>query len=183
MKKIINYRWITIAIAAIMLIFTVLLKSYGRNGMSPWLATTLPASSRAAEDTAQNLSTKEETPSNPQEEPTSRSRRKETAGKWDVVVLGRIDTCYVCQRGSPHVSYTRVLAGKVPAGQAEGMLAVAGVAAHLLPEGGVPMYESQQEEIVFLKTVAVPGQENKVIYTVVDVMKATPQNLALFHDH
>ena len=33
---------------------------------------------------------------------------------WDVVVLGQIDFCLVCQFGaSPYVRYTQVLAGQV----------------------------------------------------------------------
>ena len=125
------------------------------------------------------------TPSHSAEEPTSRSRQAKTVEKWDLVVLGRIDACYVCQRGSPHVSYTRVLAGKVPNDQTQGVLPVAEVAPHLFSEGGVPIYQSQQEEIVLLKRTAGSSLEDKdkgkATYVVVDVMKATPQNLALFH--
>jgi hypothetical protein len=36
---------------------------------------------------------------------------------WDVIVLGRIDACWVCQFGpSAQVRYTQALAGKVPSG-------------------------------------------------------------------
>src|SRR5262249_44119522 len=38
---------------------------------------------------------------------------------WDLVVLGRIDFCSVCQREpSARVRYTQVLAGSIPEGQA-----------------------------------------------------------------
>jgi hypothetical protein len=100
---------------------------------------------------------------------------------WDLVVLGRIDACWVCQFGpSPHVRYTQVLAGKVPGGQASGQLALIAVAQKLLPEGGVPIYKSQQEEIVFLEKVVVPRYEAVEVYKVVDVLEATPENLAGF---
>jgi len=130
--------------------------------------------------TPASLPTNDGTPPHSPGEPTQRPLRVEAAGEWDVVVLGRIDVCFLCQRGSPSVTYTQVLAGKIPNGQTEGMLALAGVAAHLLPEDGVPIYESQQAEIVFLKRVVAPDHEDQVVYTVVDIMKATPENLALF---
>jgi len=100
---------------------------------------------------------------------------------WNVVVLGRIDYCLVCQFGpSPHVTYTQVLAGKVPSSQARGELALVAVAERLLPEGGIPIYKSQKEEICFLKRIVVPGYEAADVYEVVDVMEATPENLARF---
>ncbi len=171
----IKYRWMTVIIVATLVVVIILLVGCGRNEM-PQTASSIPALSPVAKDMTQNPEpTKEGTPTPPQEEPTSSSRQGATVGEWDVVVLGRVDFCEVCQRGSPNVSYTKVLAGKLPNGQTEGTLAVAGVAAHLLPEGGVPKYESQQEEIVFLKRVT-----DRDLYSVVDVMKATPENLALF---
>jgi hypothetical protein len=94
--------------------------------------------------------------------------------EWDVAVLGRIDMCGVCQRGSSSVGFTKVLAGKFPTGQTEGTIAVAGMASHLLPEGGVTMYQSKDEEIVFLCRA-----EDRDLYTVVEIMKATPENLAV----
>ena len=100
---------------------------------------------------------------------------------WDVIVLGRIDACWVCQFGpSPHVSYTQVLAGKVPSNQARGKLALVAVAERLLPEGGIPIYKSQKGEICFLKRIVVLGYEAADVYEVVDVMEATPENLAHF---
>src|SRR2546428_12011480 len=46
----------------------------------------------------------------------------------DVVVLGRVDACFVCQHEpAPSVSYTRVLAGEDPGGQASGQVAGWGV--------------------------------------------------------
>src|SRR5882724_11547423 len=93
---------------------------------------------------------------------------------WDLVVLGRIDFCLVCQFGpSPQVRYTQVLAGQVPSGQARGQLALMAMDGRLLPEGGVPIYKSQQEEICFLKKVVVPGYEGAEVYRVVDVKEAT----------
>lgn len=100
---------------------------------------------------------------------------------WDVAVLGRIDACWVCQFGPPpHVSYSQVLAGKVPSGEATGQLTLAAVAERILPKGGVPIYKSQKEEICFLKRVIAPGVEAAHAYEVVDVMEATPKNLARF---
>jgi hypothetical protein len=142
-------------IMATLVMITVLLASCGRSETSPQTARTAPAS-------------------NPIEDTT---RSPETVGEWDVVVLGQIHMCGVCQRGSPKVSYTKVLAGEVPHGQTAGTLALAEVATHLLPTGGVPIYESQQDEIIFLK-----GVKDKDLYTVVGVLKATPENLALFHN-
>ena len=102
---------------------------------------------------------------------------------WDLVVVGRIDFNLVSQSAhSPNLRYTRVLAGRVPSG-ARGQLAIRGVDARLLPEGGVPIYQSQREEICFLKKVVVPGHEDADVYRVVDVKEATPQNLAAFRGH
>lgn len=98
---------------------------------------------------------------------------------WDIVVLGRIEACWVCQFGpQPHVSYTRVLVGQVPNGQSRGQLAITEVPEWLLPQGGIPMYKSQREEICFLKRIVVPGYENTEVYKVVDVQEVTPENLA-----
>ncbi len=106
------------------------------------------------------------------------------AGSWDVVVLGRIDACWVCQFGpSPHVSYKRVLAGTVPSGRTAGRLPLVAVAERLLPKQGIPIYKSQQEEICLLKRVVVAGYEDRDVYRVVAVMEATPENLAAFLDH
>jgi hypothetical protein len=100
---------------------------------------------------------------------------------WDLVVLGRIDFCSVCQWGpSSRVRYTQVLAGSVPDGQAKGELALGAVAQKLLPEGGVPIYKSQHEEICFLKKMVVPGNATAEVYDVVDILEATPENLAAF---
>ena len=78
------------------------------------------------------------------------------------------------------MSYTRVLAGEVPSGQAEGQLALVAVAGQLLPEGKTPIYKSQRAEICFLKRVVVPGYEDADVYKVVDVQEATSENLAPF---
>ena len=100
---------------------------------------------------------------------------------WDFVVLGRINACWVCQRGPPpHVSYTMVLAGKTPSGKAQGEIGLTEVAAGLLPKGGIPIYRSQQEEICYLKIVVLPGDKDRIAYKVVDVEEATPENLAKF---
>jgi hypothetical protein len=99
----------------------------------------------------------------------------------ELVVLGRIDFCLVCQRGpSSRVRYTQVLAGSVPEGQARGELALGAVARQLLPEGGVPIYHSQQEEICVLKKMVVPGNAPAVVYEVVEILAATPDNVAAF---
>jgi hypothetical protein len=103
--------------------------------------------------------------------------------KWDLVVLGRLNACYVCQRGSPQVNYTRILAGKILSGESKGTLTIAKIDAHVFPEGGVPMYESKEDEIVFLKK-SKPDETNKDrdLYDVLDVKKATAKNLAAFRD-
>jgi hypothetical protein len=100
---------------------------------------------------------------------------------YDLVVLGRIDACWVCQFGpSPQVAYRRVLAGSPPQGKSEGVLLLAAVAQKLLPESGIPMYRSRQEEICILERVLVPGYESAAVYRVIDAMEATPDNLARF---
>jgi len=101
----------------------------------------------------------------------------------DLVVVGRVDLCFVCQFGpAPHVSYTQVLFGKAPNGQTNGELSLVGIDDSLLPEGGVPIYKSGQEEIIFLQKVAVVWAQNPdaVAYKVVAIMEATPENLASF---
>lgn len=97
---------------------------------------------------------------------------------FDLVVLGRIDACWVCQHGPPpQVSYTRVLAGKAPA---QGRVALVEVSARLLPEGAPPIYRSQREEICYLKTVKLPTNQTASVYKLVDVEEATPKNLTKF---
>jgi hypothetical protein len=164
MKKIITYSWVAAGAVATILIMTILLNGRDLGEILQSQATKVAPSLLVS---------------------TSRLGQARTVEKWDLVVLGRIDACFVCQRGSPHVSYTRVLAGKVPNGQTPGELSVAQIAPRLFSEGGVPIYESQQEEIVLLKRTAEHNQTDKnqvkPTYGVVDVMKATPQNVALFH--
>lgn len=100
---------------------------------------------------------------------------------WDLVVLGRIDACWVCQHGPPpHVNYTKVLAGTASRGKAQGTLDLVEVPVRLLPKGGIPIYRSQQEEICYLKIVELPGNKNEAAYKVVNVEEATPENLAKF---
>lgn len=113
--------------------------------------------------------------------PSEKDASSADAVKWDLVVLGRLNACYVCQRGSPHVNYTRILAGKIPSGEPKGTLTIAKIDAHVFPEGGVPMYESKEDEIVFLKK-SKPDEMNKdkVLYDVLDVKQATAENLAAF---
>ncbi len=115
--------------------------------------------------------------------PSGKNSNSADAVTWDLVVLGRLNACYVCQRGSPHVNYTRVLAGKIPSVEPKGTLPIAEVEAHIFPEGGVPMYESQEDEIVFLKK-SKPDAKNKDkdLYDVLDVKKATAENLAAFRN-
>ena len=99
----------------------------------------------------------------------------------DLVVLGRIDFCLVCQWGpSSRVRYTQVLAGSIPEGQARGELALGAVGRKLLPEGGVPIYKSQHEEICVLKKMVVPGNAAAEVYEVVNILVATPDNVAAF---
>jgi len=99
----------------------------------------------------------------------------------DLVVLGKIDACWVCQHGpSPHVAYSQVLEGTAPQGKPAGRLPLTAVAEKLLPQGGTPIYRSRQDEICVLARVVVPGSESVAQYRVVDVMEATPENLARF---
>src|SRR5262245_48957101 len=100
---------------------------------------------------------------------------------WDLVVLGRIHFCLVCQwEPSARVRYTQVLAGSLPDGQARGELALGAVARKLLPEGGVPIYQSQHEEICVLKKIVVPGNAADAVYEVVDIRAATADHVAAF---
>ena len=100
---------------------------------------------------------------------------------WDLVVLGRIDACWVCQNGPPpHVSYTRVLAGRAPSGQGPEDIGIVEVPARLLPQGGVPIYRSLRDEICYLTLVVPPSDTHAAAYKVVDVVEATPENLAKF---
>ena len=109
--------------------------------------------------------------------------RDASLASYDLVVLGEVDACWVCQFGpSPQVTYRRVLAGSAPQGKTEGILVLTAVAEKLLPEGGVPMYRSRQEEISILQRDVVPGYESLAAYRLVDVMEATPENLARFSD-
>lgn len=101
----------------------------------------------------------------------------------DVVVLGTIDACWVCQFSPrPRVQYTKILAGDLAGGSGEGQLDLAGVADTLLPPSGVPIYKSRQEEICFLKKATVKGFKGTDFYKVVDVWEATPPHLNLFSD-
>jgi hypothetical protein len=105
---------------------------------------------------------------------------RDALASYDLVVLGEVDACWVCQFGpSPRVTYRRVLAGTAPQGKAEGILPLTAVAEKLLPEG-VPMYRSRQEEISILQRDVVPGYESVAAYRLIDVMEATPENLARF---
>ena len=99
---------------------------------------------------------------------------------WDLAVLGLIDACWVCQHGPPpHVSYTRVLAGKAVGGE-NGYLTIIELPGRLLPKDGIPIYKSPREEICYLKTHVLPDNKNAVAYIVIDVEEATPENLAKF---
>lgn len=115
--------------------------------------------------------------------PSEKDANSADAVKWDLVVLGRLNACYVCQRGSPHVNYIRILAGKIPSGEPKGTLMIAKIDEHIFPKGGVPMYESQEDEIVFLKkSKSDENNKDKVLYDVLDVKQATAENLAAFRD-
>src|SRR5262245_55365088 len=96
---------------------------------------------------------------------------------WDLVVLGQIDACWVCQHGlPPHVSYSRVLAGVPPSGRAQGTLSLVEIPVRLLPPGGIPIYRSQRPEICYLEIVGQPG-DKEPFYRVVDIEEATRENL------
>src|SRR5689334_21120465 len=99
----------------------------------------------------------------------------------DLVVLGQIDACWTCQHEPlPHVSYTRVLAGKAPTAQAQGELNIVEVPPRLLKDGTLT-YKSPRAEICYLKLVEPPLESNPVAYKVVDVQDATADNLAKFN--
>jgi hypothetical protein len=105
----------------------------------------------------------------------------EQAVPWDLVVVGRIDACWSCQHEPwPHVSYTKVLAGKAPNGQPQGELNIVEVPPRLLPEGSL-VYRSERAEICYLKLVVPPIETNPVAYKVVEVEEATPERLAKFN--
>jgi hypothetical protein len=107
--------------------------------------------------------------------------RDASVASYDLVVLGEVDACWVCQFGPPpQVTYRRVLAGSAPQSKAEGSLPLTAVAEKLLPEGRVPIYRSRQEEISILQRDVVPGYESVAVYRLIDVMEATPENLARF---
>jgi len=98
----------------------------------------------------------------------------------DLVVFGRIDACWVCQFDpQPHVSYAKILAGDITQEQEGNSLLVVSIPERFLPEGGVPIYKSQKEEICFLKRNLDVRFEGKVpVYDVVDIWKAN--DLSLF---
>lgn len=100
---------------------------------------------------------------------------------YDLVVLGEVDACWVCQFGpSPQVTYRQVLAGRAPQGKTEGTLTLTAVAEKLLPASGVPVYRSRQEEIAILQQDVVPGHDSMPAYRLIDVVEATRKNLARF---
>jgi len=99
----------------------------------------------------------------------------------DVVVLGRIDACWVCQFDPPPaVSYSSILAGEITQDQSDQSLDIAGVDRRFLPEGGVPIYKSRKEEICFLKKVVVDRLGGAIAYQVVDIWAATDGDIGLF---
>jgi len=104
--------------------------------------------------------------------------------KSDVVVLGSINACWVCQFDpEPQVVYTKILAGDVAQVEEEGPLLLGGIPRQFLPEGGVPIYRSQKEEICFLKKIVEARFQGAVTYyEVVDIWEARPENLSMFHD-
>jgi len=107
----------------------------------------------------------------------------ESLSKSDIAVLGRIDACWVCQFDPwPSVTYSEILAGEITHDVANQLLYIAGVDRRFLPEGGVPIYKSQKEEICFLKKVVADGANGVVFYQVVDIWAATDGDIGLFHD-
>jgi hypothetical protein len=175
MKKLIY--WISAVLMAAILVTTIFL--FGRGGSEILRAANIGTNSReVVQKNAPATRTATATVS-----PSEKDANSADAVKWDLVVLGRLNACYVCQRGSPHVNYTRVLAGKVPSGEPKGTLTIAEIDAHIFPEGGVPMYESQKDEIVFLKKSKLDeNNKDKNLYDVLDVKQATAENLAAFRD-
>lgn len=176
MKKSILY-WMSAVLVAAILVSTILL--LGRDGSETLSAANIGTNSRAVmQNSAPVTPTATATVS-----PSGKNANSADPIKWDLVVLGRLNACYVCQRGSPQVKYTRVLAGKIPSGEPKGTLTIAEVDAHVFPEGGVPMYESQEDEIVFLKKSKLDEKnKDKDLYDVLDVKQATAKNLAAFRD-
>lgn len=176
MKNPIIY-WISGVLIAAILVGTIVL--LGRGGSETLRAANIGTNSREV--------VQKNAPATPTATATVLTSEKDAksadAVKWDLVVLGRLNACYVCQRGSPHVNYTRILAGKIPSGERKGTLAIAKIDAHIFPEGGIPMYESQEDEIVFLKKSKLDEKnKDKDLYDVLDVKQATAKNLAAFRD-
>jgi hypothetical protein len=169
--------WISGVLITAILVGTILLA--GRGGKETLRAANSGTNSREVEQkNAPATPTATATVS-----PSEKDANSSDAPKWELVVLGRLNACYVCQRGSPHVNYTRILAGKLPSGERKGTLAIAKIEAHIFPEGGVPMYESQEDEIVFLKKSKLDeNNKDNDLYDVLDVKQATPKNLAAFRD-
>ncbi len=99
----------------------------------------------------------------------------------DVIVLGKIDACWVCDSDKPpHVSYTQVLSGAIPGGNAYGQLPLTGVARYLLPYTGVPIYQSNSEEICLLKRSVRNNLSSPDFYEVIYVWEATTERLNYF---
>jgi hypothetical protein len=97
---------------------------------------------------------------------------------WDLIVVGIVDACLVCQfSASPNVAYSEVLAGVLPPDAGGDRLNVVSLNDVLLAEDGTPSYVSERPEIVFLKRITVPGYEESVVYEVVFVLEATPENI------
>ena len=106
----------------------------------------------------------------------------ELLSQSDIVVLGLIDACWVCQFGpEPHVAYTKILSGKTKEDSEEASLPIASIPRRFLFPGGGPIYGSRKEEIVFLKKVVGLRFEGDVTrYEVIDIWEATPKNLSMF---
>jgi hypothetical protein len=118
-----------------------------------------------------------ETPLRPDPPPELLSQMAES----DVIVLGKIDACWVCDSdGAPHVSYTQVLSGSVPGGNASGQLSLAGIAEYLLPRTGIPIYQSNSEEICLLKKAVPDGLNGPDFYEVIYVWEVTTERLSYF---
>jgi len=102
--------------------------------------------------------------------------------KSDIVVLGWIDACWVCQfNPSPELTYSKILAGKVTDDRENEAFYLTSIPKRFLPQGGVPIYRSKKEEICFLKRVIDDRLKGEILYEVVEIWEATTDNLSLFY--
>jgi len=80
---------------------------------------------------------------------TSPQRVPTENAEWDIVVLGRIDMCGGCRRGSPQLVYVKVLVGDPPAAELRGTLAIVGIPTSVLPSGAFRCMQARKTKSCF----------------------------------